>query len=125
MKASPFYRDMKISRCGQCSVCVSLECWHVHFLVNLMWKLIQCISISLSLFLLSSPSSRFFQQDPLEFRLSELKKHFVVGDHVKVIAGRHEGETGLVVRIETNLAVLLSDLTLQEVHIRLWITYCV
>ena len=34
---------------------------------------------------------------------------------MKVIAGRHEGETGLVVRIETNLAVLLSDLTLQEV----------
>lgn len=44
-----------------------------------------------------------------------MKKHFVVGDHVKVIAGRHEGETGLVVRIEANLAVLLSDLTLQEV----------
>ena len=34
---------------------------------------------------------------------------------MKVIAGRHEGETGLVVRIEANLAVLLSDLTLQEV----------
>ena len=63
-----------------------------------------------------SPSSSIHSQDPLEFRLSELKKHFVVGDHVKVIAGRHEGETGLVVRIEANLAVLLSDLTLQEVY---------
>ena len=36
---------------------------------------------------------------------------------MKVVAGRHEGETGLVVRIEANLAVLLSDLTLQEVHV--------
>jgi len=34
---------------------------------------------------------------------------------VKVIAGRHEGETGLIVRIETNLAVLFSDLTMHEV----------
>ena len=49
--------------------------------------------------------------------MRELRKYFVVGDHVKVVAGRHEGETGLVVRIETNLAVLLSDLTYNEVGI--------
>ena len=47
--------------------------------------------------------------------MRELRKYFVVGDHVKVVAGRHEGETGLVVRIESNLAVLLSDLTYNEV----------
>ncbi len=56
-------------------------------------------------------------QDPLEFQQHELRKYFVVGDHVRVVAGRHEGETGLIVRIETNLAVLLSDLTLHEVMI--------
>ena len=54
-------------------------------------------------------------QDPLEFQAKELRKHFNVGDHVKVIAGRHEGETGLIVRIEVNLAVLFSDLTMHEV----------
>lgn len=54
-------------------------------------------------------------QDPLEFQAKELRKHFNVGDHVKVIAGRHEGETGLIVRIEANLAVLFSDLTMHEV----------
>ena len=72
-----------------------------------------CTECTLAFALISPPPPS--RQDPLEFRLSELKKHFVVGDHVKVIAGRHEGETGLVVRIESNLAVLLSDLTLQEV----------
>lgn len=51
----------------------------------------------------------------MEFQLQELRKYFVVGDHVKVVAGRHEGETGLIVRIEVNLAVLLSDLALHEV----------
>ena len=55
-------------------------------------------------------------QDPLEFQSRELKKYFVVGDHVRVVAGRHEGETGLIVRIEANLAVLLSDLALHEVR---------
>ena len=54
-------------------------------------------------------------QDPLEFQTRELRKFFQVGDHVKVIAGRHEGETGLIVRIENNLAILFADLTMHEV----------
>ena len=55
-------------------------------------------------------------QDPLEFQIRELRKYFVVGDHVRVVAGRHEAETGLFVRIETNLAVVLSgDLRPREV----------
>ena len=41
-----------------------------------------------------------------------------MGDHVKVIAGHHEGETGLVVRIDANLAVLFSDLTMHELKVR-------
>ncbi len=60
--------------------------------------------------------TRTHTQDPLEFQARELRKYFVVGDHVKVVAGRHEAETGLVVRIEPNLAVLLSDLTYNEVY---------
>ena len=55
------------------------------------------------------------RQDNLEFQIRELKKHFQVGDHVKVIAGRHEGETGLIVRIESNLAIIFADLTMHEV----------
>ena len=38
-----------------------------------------------------------------------------MGDHVKVIAGRYEGDTGLIVRIENNIAIIFSDLTLHEV----------
>ena len=47
-----------------------------------------------------------------------MRKYFVVGDHVRVVAGRHEGETGLIVRVETNLIVLLSDLAMHEVRQR-------
>lgn len=39
-----------------------------------------------------------------------------MGDHVKVIAGRYEGDTGLIVRVEDNIAVLFSDLTMHEVN---------
>ena len=54
-------------------------------------------------------------QDLLAFQARELRKAFKEGDHVKVVAGRYEGETGLVVRIEHNLAILFSDLTMHEV----------
>lgn len=38
-----------------------------------------------------------------------------MGDHVKVIAGRFEGDTGLIVRVEENFVILFSDLTMHEV----------
>ena len=54
-------------------------------------------------------------QDLLAFQTRELRKSFKDGDHVKVVSGRYEGETGLIVRIEHNLAILFSDLTMHEV----------
>ena len=36
------------------------------------------------------------------------------GDHVRVIGGRYEGDTGLIVRVEENMIVLFSDLTMHE-----------
>merc|ERR1719234_626692 len=53
-------------------------------------------------------------KDPLEFQSNELKKYFRQGDHVRVIGGRYEGDTGLIVRVEENLIVLFSDLTMHE-----------
>lgn len=45
-----------------------------------------------------------------------------MGDHVKVIAGRFEGDTGLIVRVEENFVILFSDLTMHEVGFasKLW-----
>lgn len=54
-------------------------------------------------------------QDMLEFPAQELRKYFKMGDHVKVIAGRFEGDTGLIVRVEENFVILFSDLTMHEV----------
>ncbi|XP_065199636.1 transcription elongation factor SPT5-like isoform X2 [Planococcus citri] len=54
---------------------------------------------------------------PLEFQACELKKHFKMGDHVRVISGRNEGDTGLVIRAEDNRTVVCSDLTMHELEI--------
>jgi transcription elongation factor SPT5 len=48
---------------------------------------------------------------------NELKKFFKVGEHVKVIGGRYEGETGLLVKVEDTVATLLSDLTMDEIKV--------
>ena len=61
----------------------------------------------------------------MEFPARELRKFFKMGDHVKVIAGRYEGDTGLIVRIENNIAVIFSDLTLHEVHLCVCASVCV
>lgn len=53
-------------------------------------------------------------KDPLEFTAAELQKYFKVGDHAKVIKGKYEGDTGLIVRVEENVIVLFSDLTFHE-----------
>ena len=46
-----------------------------------------------------------------------MKKWFRMGDHVKVISGQFEGDTGLIVRVEEHEAVLFSDLTMHELKI--------
>lgn len=56
-------------------------------------------------------------KDPLEFQAHELRKYFVVGDHVKIIAGQYEKDTGLVVRVEEKYLVLFADLTLHEIKV--------
>ncbi|KAF8777496.1 Transcription elongation factor SPT5 like protein [Argiope bruennichi] len=55
--------------------------------------------------------------DPLEFQSHELEKYFETGDHVKVIAGTYEGDTGLVVRVEDHVILLFSDLTMHELKV--------
>lgn len=56
-------------------------------------------------------------KDPLIFKASELRKYFKTGDHAKVLAGRYEGETGLIVRVEPSRVVLVSDLTMHELEV--------
>lgn len=49
-------------------------------------------------------------KEPLTLNAFELRKYFKVGDHVRVIGGRYEGDTGLIVRVEDNMIILLSGM---------------
>lgn len=42
-----------------------------------------------------------------------LRKLFRPGDHVKVMAGKNAGETGLVVSVSENVVTMLGDMTMQ------------
>ncbi|VDM54729.1 unnamed protein product [Angiostrongylus costaricensis] len=57
-------------------------------------------------------------KEPLTLNIFELRKYFRTGDHVKMISGRYEGDTGLIVRVEHNLVVVLSDLSMDEMKAR-------
>ena len=39
------------------------------------------------------------------------------GDHVRVGAGQHEGQTGMVVRVEDPISILLCDATREELRV--------
>ncbi|EDV19803.1 uncharacterized protein TRIADDRAFT_32870, partial [Trichoplax adhaerens] len=58
-------------------------------------------------------------KEPLEFRLDQVSKTFKIGEHVKVVRGKFEGDTGLVVRVneEDDGLVLFTDLTMHEVKV--------
>eukprot|EP01135_Chromosphaera_perkinsii_P005299 Nk52_evm7s335 gene=Nk52_evmTU7s335 len=55
--------------------------------------------------------------DALQFQRRQLRKFFKMGDHVKVINGLHNGETGLVVRIDDGVVIFFSDVALKEVKV--------
>ena len=53
----------------------------------------------------------------LSFRLDEVEKYFEQGDHVKVVAGRVAGVTGMVVRVEGDRITILTDINHEEVQV--------
>lgn len=57
-------------------------------------------------------------KDEIPFKANELRKFFAVGNHVKVLSGRFEGETGMIVGIEGSKAIVLSDGTKDEMSVR-------
>lgn len=53
----------------------------------------------------------------MEIPARSVRKRFKAGDHVKVMAGQNQGETGLVVAVTENVVTFISDMTMQEVRI--------
>ncbi|KAI9388842.1 hypothetical protein POPTR_009G124200v4 [Populus trichocarpa] len=47
----------------------------------------------------------------------ELCKYFEPGNHVKVVSGTHEGVTGMVVKVEQHVLIILSDTTKEHIRV--------
>lgn len=59
---------------------------------------------------------QMFLQEPLTLNSNELRKFFKIGDHVRVISGSYEGDTGMILRVEENFVIVFSDVTKDEVN---------
>ncbi|RZC73139.1 hypothetical protein C5167_048621 [Papaver somniferum] len=44
-------------------------------------------------------------------------KYFKLGDHVKVVSGAHEGATGTVIKVNSNVLILVSDATREYISV--------
>ncbi|WOK96147.1 hypothetical protein Cni_G04854 [Canna indica] len=53
----------------------------------------------------------------LAFNEKELCKYFKPGDHVKVVSGVQEGATGMVVKVEGHVLIILSDTTKEHLRV--------
>ncbi|CAN6233267.1 unnamed protein product [Urochloa humidicola] len=53
----------------------------------------------------------------LAFSEKDLCKYFNPGDHVKVISGVQEGTTGMVVKVEGHVLIILSDTTKEHIRV--------
>ncbi|CAB4275725.1 unnamed protein product [Prunus armeniaca] len=47
----------------------------------------------------------------------ELYKYFEPGNHVKVLSGTQEGATGMVVKVEQHVLIILSDVTKEHIRV--------
>lgn len=57
------------------------------------------------------------EDQSIEVPITSVRKKFKAGDHIKVIAGKHQDETGLVVKVEDNVTTFLSDLSMAEISV--------
>lgn len=63
-----------------------------------------------------SGDSQFVNQK-LTVPVNDLRKVFTAGDHVRITEGKHADETGLVIKIDGDSVVLLSDQTKEDVRV--------
>ena len=57
----------------------------------------------------------YLWQKTLTVHEKELCKYFEPGNHVKIVAGTQAGATGMVVKVEQHVLIILSDTTKEHV----------
>ncbi|KAJ7519738.1 hypothetical protein O6H91_20G054100 [Diphasiastrum complanatum] len=52
-----------------------------------------------------------------KYKVKDVNRYFTVGEHVLVISGKHQGATGMIVDIEENSVIVLSDTTREDIRV--------
>lgn len=55
--------------------------------------------------------------DPFDLNISELRKHFGVGETVYVVNGRYKGQSGMVVRVTDNTVNIFNSVVGEEIEV--------
>ncbi|KAJ3277095.1 transcription elongation factor spt5 [Terramyces sp. JEL0728] len=63
------------------------------------------------------PDKSYGLANYVKYPARDLAKRFTDGDHVKVISGVHKDATGLILKVEENIATVLSDSTFQPIDV--------
>ncbi len=63
------------------------------------------------------PQHEELKNERLVVDAGDLQKFFSAGDHVKILTGKFEGETGMIVKVEDDTATVLSDSESKEMKV--------
>ena len=55
--------------------------------------------------------------EPIDFMPSEIVKVFEIGDHVEILAGKHKGLTGSVIKVDDNICHIISEDFKEEMQV--------
>lgn len=75
------------------------------------------VSLNEVTIIVSDAGDRQLVNQELTVTASDLRKVFTLGDHVKVIEGKHTDQTGLVIKIDGDSVVLLSDQKKEDIRV--------
>ncbi|KAM9940215.1 hypothetical protein OXX80_000325 [Metschnikowia pulcherrima] len=75
------------------------------------------VSLNEVTIIVTDAGDRQLVNQELTVTASDLRKVFSLGDHVKVVGGKHTDQTGLVIKIDGESVVLLSDQTKEDVRV--------
>lgn len=63
------------------------------------------------------PIIEMYNLDAIDFMPSEIVKVFMLGDHVEILSGKYKGLTGSVVKVDDNIAYIISEDSKEEMQV--------
>ena len=63
------------------------------------------------------PIAEIYNFESIDFLTCEIVKVFMLGDHVEILHGKHKGLTGSVIKVDDNIAYIISEDNKEEMQV--------